>query len=619
MGLRSGSRRRSDQDGQQPPHQGVLGRLGAVRRAQQISTYGVGAMVAIGDQSYLVSGLDSWKVGPTFDIREPRLESDLHVQGFHLPPASDPPAGDGVRVRRFPTTYSCQGCGALKPYHGFSSPKGRGHCGQCDRAVTPSRFIVACAKGHLAEFPYWEWTHRRRQATSPESTDPCRMKLISTGRTASLRSIVIECSCGKKASLEGAFSGKEMKRLGITCQGHRPWLGDQAQQPGCGETLQALQRGASAAWFPVVRSALTIPPWHKALMQLVMRREHRRHLVGKDDARIAEYASDEGWLADNRYAPADIVDAVRTLEAAERQEEADPENPDVFELADRLRTEEFRQLSSTTEDTPENRHFVCVPPNVTPGSPVVLGVEQTMLVKRLREVRALTAFTRVTAPTPSDPPGRRARLHRGEISWLPAIEVIGEGVFVRLDTDRLHAWETALESEGANARIKSLRQRHLKMLRDRGDTQPRSPVSPRLVLVHTLAHALINEWSLDCGYPAAALRERLYVSDEMAGFLLYTATSDSAGSLGGIIAQGQPDRLASSLDAALRRVSWCSADPLCMEADASGADGLNLAACHACVLLPETSCELNNILLDRALLVGSPELGITGYYSPPDE
>lgn len=136
MGLRSGSRRRLDQEaGAQP--QGVLGRLGAVRQAQQITTYGVGSMVAIGDQSFLVSGLDSWHMGSDFDIREPRLESDLGVRGIHLPPASDPPAGDGVRVRRFPITYSCQECGTLKPYSGFNSPKGRGYCGQCDRTTTP--------------------------------------------------------------------------------------------------------------------------------------------------------------------------------------------------------------------------------------------------------------------------------------------------------------------------------------------------------------------------------------------------------------------------------------------------------------------------------------------------
>lgn len=131
-----------------------------------------------------------------------------------------------------------------------------------------------------------------------------------------------------------------------------------------------------------------------------------------------------------------------------------------------------------------------------------------------------------------------------------------------------------------------------------------------------MAHVLINEWSLDGGYPAAALRERLYVDKDMAGILIYTATSDSAGSLGGIVAQGEPDRLATGLRSALQRAGWCSNDPLCMESEASGADGLNLAACHACLLLPETSCENNNVLLDRAALVGTPDGRTAGFFGP---
>lgn len=127
-----------------------------------------------------------------------------------------------------------------------------------------------------------------------------------------------------------------------------------------------------------------------------------------------------------------------------------------------------------------------------------------------------------------------------------------------------------------------------------------------MVMIHTLAHSIIAEWSLNSGYPAASLRERLYVSDKMTGFLIYTATSDSAGSLGGIIAQVESGNLPSSMRTAIDRMSWCSADPLCIESDASGTDNLNLAACHACVLLPETSCEEFNTLLDRALLTGTP-------------
>ena len=134
-----------------------------------------------------------------------------------------------------------------------------------------------------------------------------------------------------------------------------------------------------------------------------------------------------------------------------------------------------------------------------------------------------------------------------------------------------------------------------------------------MLLVHSLSHSLINQWSLECGYPAAALRERLYVSDAMAGILIYTATTDSAGSLGGVISLAETNRLAATFVGAVQTAGWCSSDPLCIEAVAAGVDSLNLAACHACLLLPEVSCEHSNVFLDRVMLVGtadSPELGL---------
>jgi hypothetical protein len=101
----------------------------------------------------------------------------------------------------------------------------------------------------------------------------------------------------------------------------------------------------------------------------------------------------------------------------------------------------------------------------------------------------------------------------------------------------------------------------------------------------------------------------------MYGLLVYTATSDAAGSLGGVVALAEQGRLASALSEAIRRAAWCSSDPLCIEADAAGVDALNLAACHACVLLPETSCEEGNMLLDRALLVGTPGNPKLGFFA----
>ena len=86
-------------------------------------------------------------------------------------------------------------------------------------------------------------------------------------------------------------------------------------------------------------------------------------------------------------------------------------------------------------------------------------------------------------------------------------------------------------------------------------------------------------------------------------------------SLGGLIAQGVTDRLDQALTAAIDRAAWCSADPVCMEAEGQGVDALNLAACHACALLPETSCEEMNILLDRGLLIGVPDDRDTGFFA----
>lgn len=193
-------------------------------------------------------------------------------------------------------------------------------------------------------------------------------------------------------------------------------------------------------------------------------------------------------------------------------------------------------------------------------------------------------------------------------------QVIGEGVFLRLDPDRVAEWESRPEVQTRITPIgHAYRERFARFGLD-----PDREITPRLVMIHTLAHSIINEWSLDSGYPAASLRERLYVSDKMSGFLVYTATSDSAGSLGGIVAQVESGRLAASVRSALERVSWCSADPLCMEAQTSGTDNLNRAACHSCVLLPETSCEEFNTLLDRALLVGTSEAPTLGFFSSRD-
>jgi hypothetical protein len=140
-------------------------------------------------------------------------------------------------------------------------------------------------------------------------------------------------------------------------------------------------------------------------------------------------------------------------------------------------------------------------------------------------------------------------------------------------------------------------------------------------MIHTFAHLLINQLIFDSGYGSSSLRERLYFSEPtasdpgMAGVLIYTAAGDSEGSMGGLVRMGDPKRLEGAIRRALENAMWCSSDPVCIESHGQGPDSCNLAACHSCCLLPETSCEEQNRLLDRGTVVRTLTNPDCGYFS----
>ncbi|MCZ7424810.1 DUF1998 domain-containing protein [Micromonospora sp. WMMA1949] len=572
--------------------------IGKARRAQMITTYGVGSMIAIDDASYIVLGLDSWRINDREETSEPRLQRALRVDKLYLPPAESDYHGAGLK--RFPEMYTCMSCHLLQPYGRFG---GRGSKCACGGSLIPSRFVLACDDGHLEDFPYRKWAHRG----TPDGVVSCMqdLKMVTTGRTASLRSIQIECGCGRKASMEGAFRRSELRRLGIRCTGARPWLRD-AAKVDCARPPRTLQRGSSAAWFGMVRSSLAIPPWSDKV-QTAIDRYYTMWRTSTDEV-IAQQAEAAGLLRKG-ITTEQVVAAVR--KRARFEEEGTTAEPG--DLDAELRAEEYEQLCSGTSGDEEYEDFECQP---AAGVPPMPQIGQVMKVTRLREVRVLQSFTRVEPPSAADTATRHAALTLGDPDWLPAMEVIGEGVFLRISEQMLREWE---QRKAVIDRAGLLMANHDALLRRRaeaaGRPAPPSRLTARAILLHTLAHVLINEWSLDSGYSASAMRERLYTDGEMAGLLIYTATSDSAGSLGGIVRQADPDRLTRTLRSALRRAEWCSADPLCMESETGGADSLNLAACHVCSLMPETSCEHNNTLLDRGLLIGWPTHPGDGFFS----
>ncbi|MDV4178403.1 DUF1998 domain-containing protein [Rhizobium brockwellii] len=602
--------------------------LGAVRRSQLTSTFGIGAIIDLEKGSFMPMGLEDWERAtglPSLSIGEPRLQAMLGVSHFRLGPVKeDIPGTNQVRARsaapamRFPEWHECPRCHRIgkqgSPFE-LAADGGRLVClaHQATVYTTPVRFVTACRHGHISDFPWEWWTHKDR----PDGVcDAPSLYLGSYGRSASLGDLHITCSAcsigGKptRSSLGEAFNPDALSAF--NCTGFRPWLYD--REDGCDQTVRTLQRGASNVHFGVVCSSLSIPPASEAVSLIVQ--EIRPFLDGVPEATLpavlAGVALQHGVSVDS------LLAAYRQLRGIETQSTSLTEH-----LA---RAEEYEALSENREDpviggvVPQFRNHALEPPRSLHAWFDMVGA-----ASRLREVRALAGFSRIE-PYPVSAERVAQAIRDGFVSplsktprnWLPAAEIRGEGIFLRFRTEAIDDWIDKNPALRSRAEILEEKSRHL--AEQRGYTREYS-VTPRLLLVHSFSHAFIRQISIECGYSASALRERLYVSEAtsdraaMNGVLIYTGSPDSEGSLGGLVRLAAPELLEPIVFRTLRSAGWCGSDPVCLETDPKqSGDRVSGAACHCCLLLPETACEKFNRELDRAVLVGDIEETFAGYF-----
>ena len=556
------------------------------RRSQLLSTYGVGGLFPSESTSFMIAGLHEWNVDNAEHIAEPRLARALGVSELKAPPAG---GKRDIPVIRYPYTQVCPKCRRIGSLRDLSKDPNEAKCKVDNVDLTPFRLMGACPKGHVSEFPVFSWLHKGQQEKSTGSEH--EMKLNVLGRTSSLGDLVLECSCGVQSrSLDGAIGAGSLIDFG-RCKGLRPWLGLDTNED-CDEYPRAVQRGASNVWFPAVRSTISIPPYSEALAKFV---DRHWEMVKDPAAVIPPVLAGLSAMSKGRFS----VDQInREIERRRGEEEDDEEISEA-----KLRADEYKALVEGREEEGLDSDFVCLRRDVPDGFENL--ITDVRKVTRLREVRALQGFTRLDgAPDSSGPEQKLCALSPTRLHWLPAIEVIGEGVFLAFRRSALNEWA---ESEFVRKRLRVLQKAAARVAAEYG--RAAVPVDIVKVAIHTLSHIIIDQLSLDAGYPASALRERLFVDDKVAGLLVYTASSDSAGSLGGVASRAETEHLGAALREGLQRLSWCSSDPVCIESAGSGTDGLNLAACHACVLAPETSCEMHNSFLDRGLLFGTHDEG----------
>lgn len=279
-----------------------------------------------------------------------------------------------------------------------------------------------------------------------------------------------------------------------------------------------------------------------------------------------------------------------------------------------LRTAEFVQFTAQPEEKPGE-----LPPDdpavrfwarrVTPPSGLPKGVRRLVLARRLREVVTQIGFTRLE-PASVDLQGRYdLAVQSAPLSlqrdWLPAVEIRGEGFFLELDEEAVQKWE---DRPAVDKRVRKLLAGFDAW--KKGSTSKMEFPGGRFYLLHSLAHMLINAVSLECGYPASSIKERIYCAPRssprpMAALLLSTGTSGVEGTLGGLVEEGR--RIGDHLRRAVREARLCSNDPVCAQHKPTDAAErfLEGAACHGCLFVAECSCERFNQFLDRALVAST--------------
>lgn len=548
------------------------------------------------------------------------------MDGLDRDPAG-PAAKVGVPVMPFPASLRCTACNELAPVDSgtfdfendrprrpqdarfFHRDCPRKRSGRRPLAVA-ARFMIACTDGHLDDFPYAHFVHRG--ADCPKATHP-RLRMADRGGNLGANVEVRCVACGERRNLRSVFGPKGPAQL-PRCRGRHPHLST-FQPGGCDEEPRVLVVGASNQWFPQTLAALAVPRTGASELQTKVEQlwPSLKGLPGPETlpyARTAvpafreleRWSDEEIWTAIERHRHAG------DRHAGEAGDEPAAGHPDLL-------TAEWEIFSAGPLPDPTDDFTLRRDPEGVPAE-LKECYADVIQVERLRVVRALVGFTRLDAPDPEDPNlVTRAPLARSDPLWVPASEVRGEGIFLRLPEELLRAWQARVEGSealaahrGAYARFR--RNRYSDRISGPFDEMRLWP-GTRYLALHTLSHLLIRTIALECGYSAASLSERIYAGDgddsgggARGGILIYTAVPDAEGTLGGLVSLAERDRLVWLTRRALTDAARCSSDPLCAEKlPHDPADFLHGAACHVCLFVSETSCERGNRFLDRRFVV----------------
>jgi hypothetical protein len=597
----------------------------SVRAAQAVLQYGVGAMVDFPDQTLVTAAPEYWS--GTTKIYDDRFAKALGVDYFAMP--------TDISYARFPEWYFCPKCRRFQPLSKWikeyqKRAKDRQlqrdynmveslQCPDCKQDLVVARIVTVCEKGHLNDFPWVKWVHARSK--KPVCNNPMlRFKTGASG-TEGLEGLTVECdTCKARTTLKDAFNKEIFEELDgngeredFICPGHHPFK--HTTEP-CGCHPRTVQRGASSVYFPLVHSSLVIPPYADKLNTKIEKSKAYEEcvvIIEDEDPedrldtirkRLSKWADKIALEIGALKADVEKILTEKWLQANEAVTDVDSVQYRIEEylaLTGDISTPKGSLGDFSRESMPVDEYNL----------PHIKGIS---LVDKVRVVNALTGFSRLVPVISKDDKGY-VDVKKPETNWYPAYEVRGEGIFIEFKHNEIEEWinKNPEISERANRLNENYANSFL------GKNHPRI-ITPKFIMLHTLSHLLISQLSFECGYSIASLSERLYCAEkedgkQMAGILIYTASGDSEGTLGGLVRQGRSDAFPKILRKAVTKAKTCSNDPVCIMSHGQGRDSLNLAACHACTLLPETCCEERNAFLDRGMIIGTFENKNIGFWN----
>lgn len=515
------------------------------------------------------------------------------------------------------------------------------------KELSQTNLVLICPNGHLSDIPWPKFLKWRSERREKGDNAKDLFKIDNCCPTPDLRwtesktksegygSIYIECAscgCGNGKDGKAKINLEGINNIKPFCPGQRPWEIELDQDASSAipneecyhrgvksngiETMQLALVTGNNVYYASSFSSLYIPQHlaenkAKELIdaKLKCNEKFERYLKVKPAITREEFwkqLNKEDFIIDNGFTPSDEEEFLMLLRSDFLQLASNEGEIDRYE---NFRWQEYRCFSSNSSiNNIDGLKFsdIDLPHDFNRFFTKIQQIEELQLTQvqldftRVRPKERVKVENEIITSTA----GKDIfSIDKKDLFTLPANETLGEGLFFQFDENAIKAWQEKF-SKVLNERFKQFLV-HVDLNTQGASVKQRIQNNGfKHFLIHTFSHILMRELEFSCGYPTASLKERLYISERMSGVLIYTAEG-SEGSMGGLVWQGQPDKIRELILKALERSANCSSDPLCWESEGQGVFDLNLAACFSCSLTSETACEEMNLGLDRRVLIDS--------------